>query len=463
MTASDGLPGRSLLELSDLLRRRQLSPVELTRAHLDRIERDDPVLRAYIAVQAEDALAAAERAEREIGEGRWRGALHGTPIGLKDNLYVEGHVTTMGSTVHRDFVPDHSATVVTRLAEAGAVCLGKLNLHEYALGGTTNNPVFGTCRNPWDVERSPGGSSGGSAVAVAAGLASAALGSDTSGSIRVPAAMCGVVGFKGSYGRVSTHGCFPEAWSLDHVGPLTRTVADAAVVFDTISGHDPRDPASLALPPTDTASALSARCDGLVLGIDEGAFFGDLDPGIESCVRAAVRALEESGARRAPVRVPDPAESDHVLDVIDAAEAAAVHRDAFRDRPADFAEDVRPLLRRGGELSAVDYVAAQRSRLRLREEMARAFEHADVLVAPMVPVRTPRIGESHSGAFRLVTVASLFGLPCLSVPCGLVDGMPVGLQVIGPHLGDQRVLDTGRAVEELGLFGPGPADRPARG
>ncbi len=460
MTASEELWGRPIGELARLLRERALSPVELTRAHLDRIDRLDPVLRAYITVDHDDALNRAKQAEQEIGEGRARGALHGIPIGLKDNLYVAGRVTTMGSTVHRDFVPDDSATVVERLTDAGAVFLGKLNLHEYALGGTTNNRVHGTCRNPWDPERSPGGSSGGSAVAVAAGLAAAALGSDTSGSIRVPAAMCGVVGFKGSYGRVSTRGCFPEAWSLDHVGPLTRTVTDAALVFDAISGHDGRDPASLDLPPTETATMLSPRCRGVVLGMDEEASFQDVDPAIEDCVRAAIRGLEDLGAQVAATRLPDGNACDEVLDVIDAAEAAAVHRDTFRERPDDFAEDVRPLLRHGLELSAVDYVAAGRRRQALRQDVQRVFEEVDLVVTPMVPVRTPRIGESHARVFASVTLASLFGLPCLSVPCGLVEGMPVGLQIIGPPLSDQRVLDAGRAVEELGLFAPGLPDLP---
>jgi aspartyl-tRNA(Asn)/glutamyl-tRNA(Gln) amidotransferase subunit A len=447
------LTDHSIAELSSLIRSRTVSPVELTDAVLERIDRHDDTLRAYISVYREEAAARAKEAEQEITAGRWRGPLHGIPLGIKDNLYVAGRVTTMGSTIHRDFVPEDTATVVSRLTDAGAVVLGKLNLHEYALGGTTDNRVFGTCRNPWRLDRSPGGSSGGSAVSVATGLALGALGSDTSGSIRVPASLCGIVGLKPTYGRVSKYGCFPEAWTLDHVGPMTRTVTDAAILLDAISGFDPRDPASVDLPPTTTVGGLSADCTGVVLGVDEKYFFHDVDPEIEAVVRAAIAGLERAGAVVRPVEVRGLRHGDHALTVIDTAEASTVHHANLRDRPQDFADDVRLLLECGELPSAVEYLQAQQLRRRLRQEMQLVFDEVDLLVAPMVPVPTPTIGGSGAGVFSVVTPASLLGLPSLSVPCGLVDGMPVGLQIIGPALADQRVLDTGRAVEELGLLG----------
>jgi aspartyl-tRNA(Asn)/glutamyl-tRNA(Gln) amidotransferase subunit A len=425
---------------------------------LDGIERHDATLRAYIDVYRDEALAAARAAAAEIAAGHHRGPLHGIPMGIKDNIYLADRVTTMGSKIHADFVSPTDATVVERLAEAGVVVLGKLNMHEYALGGTTDNPWYGTCRNPWDLDVSPGGSSGGSGAALASGLTVAALGTDTSGSIRIPAALCGVVGLKPTYGRVSRHGCFPEAWTLDHIGPMTRSVRDAAIVLDAISGYDARDPGSLRQGPTTTAAALREDLEGVRIGVEEDFFFTDVDDEVARCVRDAIEELRRRGATVQPVRIPGLAHVEWALTMIDTAETSTVHHANLRDRPQDYGEEVRLLLECGELPSAVDYLEAQQLRRQLRAEVQRTFADVDVLVGPTLPYRAPRIGQVDTvingrsvdaleHLIRLVGPASLLGLPVLSVPCGLVEGLPVGMQVIGPALGEQAVLDVGHVLE----------------
>ncbi len=291
------LAALSITELSTLIGAGDLSPVAVTESALAAIEAHSDQLKAFIDVYRESALADARTAQAELASGHRRGPLHGIPTAVKDNIYISGKRTTMGSRIHGDFVPTADAGVTTRLARAGAVVVGKTNMHEYALGGTTDNPHWGTCRNPWNMTKTPGGSSGGSAVALATGMAAAALGTDTSGSIRIPAALCGIVGLKPTYGRVSRFGVFPEAWTLDHVGPMTRTVRDAALVLDVISGHDPRDPSSLRLPPTSTADALRDGCAGMVIGVEEDFYFNGIDNAIAQLIHDGIEALRRLGSR----------------------------------------------------------------------------------------------------------------------------------------------------------------------
>ncbi len=459
-----GLAELPLHELAPLLESRQVSPVEVTHETLANIERIDGRVRAYIDVYREDALASAAQAESEIAEGRYRGPLHGVPVGVKDNLSVAGRVTTIGSKIHADFVPDTDAATVGRLADAGSVLLGKLNMHEYALGASTDNPWYGTCRNPWDLGKSPGGSSGGSAAALASGMATVALGSDTSGSIRIPAAFCGIVGFKPTYGRISKFGCFPEAWTLDHVGPMARSVADVALLLDALSGYDQRDPGSLDAAPTTTADTLRTDCAGLTVGVVEDFYFTDVDDEIAGSVRAAIDALQQLGARVESVSLPGLRDTEWALTMIDTAETSTVHRRNLRDRPQDYGDDVRLLLECGELPSAVDYLEAQQLRRHLRDQVQAAFAGVDVLVGPTSPIRTPSVGEATAklngrdvdaleNLIRLVGPSSLLGLPTLSVPCGLVDGMPVGMQIIGAAGGEQAVLDVGHAYEGTAPLG----------
>jgi aspartyl-tRNA(Asn)/glutamyl-tRNA(Gln) amidotransferase subunit A len=461
---SDDLAALPVHELAPLLESGRVSPVEVAEAVLENVARHDDTLKAYIDVYRDDALLAARDAEREISGGRYRGPLHGVPLAIKDNIYFADRVTTMGSKIHGDFVSSTNATVVDRLSDAGAVFLGKLNMHEYALGGTTDNRFYGTCRNPWDLTKSPGGSSGGSAAALAGNLASAALGSDTSGSIRIPAAFCGVVGLKPTYGRVSRFGVFPEAWTLDHVGPMTRSVRDAAIMLDAISGYDPRDPGSLDQPATTTAGSLRTSLAGMTIGVVEEFYFSDVDDEIERVVRAGIEALRAQGAEIRTITIPGLKDCEYALTIIDTSETSTVHRANLRDRPQDFGDDVRLLLECGELPSAVDYLEAQQIRRHLRAEVQAAFAEVDVIAGPTLPIRTPTIGKETAiinggevdlleNLIRLVGPASLLGLPVLSVPCGLVEGMPVGMQIVGPARGEQSVLDVGHALESTAPLG----------
>ena len=458
------LAGLSVHELSPKLRSGEVSPVEVTRAVLDNVSRYNDILNAYIDVYEDEALARARQAESEISRGEHRGPLHGVPIGIKDNIYFADRVTTMGSKIHSEFVSPSNATVVDRLAGAGAVFVGKLNMHEYALGATTDNPYYGTCRNPWDLTRSPGGSSGGSGAAVAAGLAIAALGSDTSGSIRIPSAFCGVVGLKPTYGRVSRFGVFPEAWTLDHVGPMTRSVEDAAILLDAMSGYDPRDPGSLNRPPTTLAASLEAACRGTRIGIVEDFYFSEVDDDVAGSVRTGLEMLRRLGAEVSPVSLPGLRHAEYALTIIDTCETSTVHRANLRDRPEDYGDEVRMLLECGELPSAVEYLEAQQIRRHLRAEVRAAFDTVDVIVGPTLPIRTPTIGEATAklngrdvdaleNLIRLVGPASLLGLPTVTLPCGLVDDLPVSMQIVGPSGGEQKVLNLARAFESTAPLG----------
>ncbi len=458
------LAALSITQVSALIASGEVSSVAVTESALAAIAAHDDRLRAFIDVYRESALVESRAADAEIASGNYRGPLHGVPTAVKDNIYIGGKRTTMGSKIHSSFVPAHDAGVTTRLSAAGAIVVGKTNMHEYALGGTTDNPHWGTCRNPWDTTKTAGGSSGGSAVALTTGMAAAALGSDTSGSIRIPAAICGVVGLKPTYGRVSRYGVFPEAWTLDHVGPMARTVQDAALVLDAISGHDPRDPSSLGLPRTTTADALRDTCEGMVIGVEEDFYFTDIDDAVAQLVRAGIEALHRLGATVRTVSIPGLAHTEYALTVIDTSETSTVHHANLRDRPQDYGNDVRLLLECGELPSAVDYLEAQQVRRSLRDEVHRAFADVDVLIGPTLGSRTPTIGEDTAlvngvpvnaidSMIRLVGPASLLGLPCLSMPCGTVDGLPVGMQIVGPALGEQAVLDLGHAFEQTEPLG----------
>lgn len=451
-------------ELAPLLESREVSPVEVTEAVLENVGRHDQKLRAYIDVYRDEALEGARNAESEISGGRYRGPLHGVPLAIKDNIYFADRVTTMGSKIHGDFVSPTNATVVDRLSEAGAVFLGKLNMHEYALGGTTDNRYYGTCRNPWDLDMSPGGSSGGSAAALASNMASAALGSDTSGSIRIPAAFCGIVGLKPTYGRVSRFGVFPEAWTLDHVGPMTRSVKDAAIMLDAMSGYDRRDPGSLNQPAIRTAGSLRTTCEGLTIGVVEDFYFADVDDEVARTVRDGIESLRQLGAEIRTINIPGLRDCEYALTIIDTSETSTVHHANLRDRPVDYSDDVRMLLECGELPSAVEYLEAQQIRRNLRTQVQESFGGVDVVAGPTLPIRTPTIGEATAklngrdvdaleNLIRLVGPASLLGLPSLSLPCGLVNALPVGMQLVGPAGGEQTVLDVGNALESTSPLG----------
>jgi len=452
----------TIREAAEALRRRRFSALELTTAALGRIERLNPTLQAFITVTAEQALNQARQADAELAAGRDRGPLHGIPAAVKDIFYTRGTRTTAGSAIYRDFVPDHDAFTVSRLEAAGAVMLGKLNLHELAYGITSANPHFGAVRNPWNTRHSPGGSSGGSAVAVATGMVYAALGSDTGGSIRIPASFCGTVGLKPTYGRVSRHGVAPLSWSLDHAGPLANSVRDVALLLNAIAGHDPADAASSRHPVVDFVPDEDCDIRRLRVGFAESFFFERLDPDVELFVRGAIARAESLGAEVKPVKLPDMAAVNAAARVMLLCEASAALDPYLADR-RQFGPDVLALLDQGRLLPATDYIHAQRLRRRMQREFTQVWSTVDCLLTPTTPNTAPRIGDRtvklggseedvRLATTRLVRSLNFLGLPALSIPCGLSSsGLPVGLQIIGPAFEESLILRVGAALEDGGV------------
>lgn len=442
------------MDLAPRLRRKEISPVELTRSCLDRIDKLNPTLNAFITVTAESALAEARAAEIEISRGEWRGPLHGIPIALKDLIDTAGTRTTAASALFEHRIPTEDAEVVRRLRLAGAVILGKNNLHEFAYGGSSLVSFFGDVHNPWNTAHIAGGSSGGSAAAVAAGLCYAAIGTDTAGSIREPAALCGCVGIKPTYGRVSARGVIPLSWSLDHVGPLAATVADAAVVLQSIAGYDPLDMCSADVPVSDYFSGLSDGAKNLHIGIPRALFFDDLD----AEVRAAVdRALVVIGTLVADVR-------DLRLEVssdrsVQAAESFAYHAQPAARTPELYQPETLRRIRSGENISAPEYIQRRRELDRERRRARDIFANVDLLVTPTMPIPAPSIAalKNDSAALRPAELVLLrntrpfnvWGLPTVSVPCGVTkNGLPIGLQIAGPHWREDLVLRLAHAYEQ---------------
>lgn len=464
MTA-DALLDLCLFEIAERLRRRDVSPVEVTEAALVRIEALDGLLRAFVTVMADEATAAARRAEREIMAGRYRGPLHGVPIGVKDLCETAGVRTTAGSRFFMDWIPDRDATVVRKLRDAGATVLGKLNLHEFAFGATGVNPHTGTARNPWDDQRIAGGSSSGSGVAVAARECFAALGTDTGGSIRMPAALCGVVGLKPTHGRVSLNGVVPLAPSLDHAGPITRCVRDAAFVLQAIAGHDPDDPWSVDVPVGDFSAQLDAGVRSLRIAVPGAYVFDGCDPEITAAVEQAIGTLTSLGARRVEADAGDLSNWWSANMTILLCEAAAYHRQRYEASPLAFGDDVRSHLAAGMEILALEYVAAAQLRDTLRHGGAgeRLFASADVVMMPATPLAAPRIDDvvgDDAAAFLTHNTApfDVSGHPVITVPCGLTAaGLPMGLQMVGRHWDEATLLRAAAAYER----GRGPLLTPS--
>lgn len=409
---------------------------------------------------ADLARAQAEQAAREIAAGRYRGPLHGIPVSLKDLIDTRGVRTTCGSKVLADHVPARDATVAVRLRDAGAVLLGKAALHEFAYGITNDNAYFGPTRNPWGVDRIPGGSSGGGGAAVAAGLGAASIGTDTGGSIRIPAALCGLVGLKPSYGRVSRDGVFPLSWSLDHPGPMTRTVEDAAIVLQAIAGPDPRDRTTLGRTVPDFRSAARRDVRGLRVGVLDDAFHRQVEPGVRIAFDAALEVLGELGLRLEAVTIPHMPEAFAAQLAIIQAESASVHERWLRDRPLDYGPETLERLRHGQFITATQYLRAQKVRGLVMEEFDDLLGRVDAIVLPSVPAVAPRIGqntieiggealETRAVITRFSRLFNFVGAPALSVPCGFgADGLPVGLQIAGRPMDEETVIAIGAAYEQ---------------
>ena len=450
----------TLTEAARLVSTREVSPVELVEATLERIAAVNPRLAAYITVFEQEAMQVARAAELMVLAGHTLGPLHGVPIALKDNVATRGARTTAGSKILADWVPEHDATVTARLRAAGAILVGKLNLHEFAWGGTSANPHWGTVRNPWNIERFPAGSSGGSGAAVAARACFGAIGTDTGGSIRLPSAVNGIVGLRPTYGRVSNHGIVPLAWSMDTAGPMTRTVEDCALMFSAIAGHDPKDATTARAPVADYMVGLGDGLAGLRIGVVPGYFFHHLQPPVHDAVRGALDRMVALGAQLVDVEIADIHGNISAQLTIESAEPSTYHQRWLRERPDDYGDDVRTLLEVGELLLATHYLQAQRYRALLRNQFMDAFRRVDVFVCPTLPFTATRVGEAKvviedgveedmlSAIMQFTGVPSLTGLPSLAVPCGFdPDGLPVGMQIIGRPFDEATLLRAGAAFQ----------------
>jgi aspartyl-tRNA(Asn)/glutamyl-tRNA(Gln) amidotransferase subunit A len=460
--SSNDLAFFSIEEAARLLRSKKISPVDLTEAALQRIDRLNGRLKAYLTVLSAPARKAARAAEKEIMRGNYRGPLHGIPICLKDNLWTRGIRTTAGSLILRDFIPPTDSAVAARLRRAGAILLGKTNMHEFAYGITSINPHYGWVRNPWNEKRISGGSSGGSGAALAAGLAYGSVGTDTGGSIRTPAAFCGIVGFKPTYGRVSLRGVVPLAARLDHVGPMGRTVMDVALLLQSIAGTDDWDYGEVAKPVPAYSKVLRRGARGLRLGWPVRGCYEGASPEVQNAVDEAAHVLKSQGATLHAVSLQGAEAALGPANVVAGAEAATFHVSAgyFPERVQEYGRDVRKRLRAGVRISAVDFLRALATREILLHIFESAFEKVDAILAPALPMdaQSPttenvwlrRREESiRHAVLRFCRPANFTGLPAISVPCGFTSaGLPIGLQIIGPHWQEARILQIAYFYEQ---------------
>lgn len=440
----------SIAEASDLLRRKEISPVDLTTSCLARIEQLNPTINAFITVMHDSALAQARAAEAEIRAGKWRGPLHGIPIGLKDLIDTAGVKTTCGSALFKDRVPTEDAEIVRRLKDAGAVLIGKQNMQEFAYGGTSTSSHFGPVHNPWDVDRIAGGSSGGSAAAVATGMCLGAIGTDTGGSVREPAAFCGIVGLKPTYGRVSTRGVFPLSPSLDHVGPLCRDVVDTALLLQAIAGYDRLDTTSVDWPVDSYAEAFIAKTKPRI-GVVRRPFFNDLDPEIENAIDEALKQLGNLSADVIEIDLPP------TPTAVQGPEVYAVHAKYLTTSAELYGRWIRERLKQAATVDTVAYVEARQELDRVRRFVGDVFKKVDLLVTPTTPGPPITITEALNMSpdpagelwLRNTRPFNAYGLPTISIPCGFTRaGLPIGLQLAGPNFSEASLLSFAYAFEQ---------------
>jgi aspartyl-tRNA(Asn)/glutamyl-tRNA(Gln) amidotransferase subunit A len=442
----------TISEAIESFAKQDTTPQILAEACFDQINRLNPTLNAYITVIPPQDMFAAQ--QPPLNTAPLNHALRGIPIAVKDLFDVEGIFTTAGSKFFADNISEQDAFVVDKLKQAGALINGKTNTHEIALGVTGNNPHYGTARNPWNTERIPGGSSSGSAIAVATGMALGALGTDTGGSIRIPASLCGIVGFKPTRGRVSTRGVFSLSWNLDHVGPLTNNVKDAAIILQVISAYDAIDPFSIKMLTGDYLGHLVDDMEGRKIAIGLGEFIDTSDPEVLAAVREAAKVFEAMGCKVEKVNL------DWLQDTVPASktmiqsDAAAVHKDRIKEHPEMFGDDIRRRLEEGASRSATEYILARRTQSEAKKRFELFFESCDFLILPTTPIAAPTI-EGHDAVeqagrlTRFTAPFNLTGLPALSLPCGYTrDGLPIGLQIIARAWGDAKALNAGYAFEQ---------------
>ena len=461
------IPFLTATSLAELLKSREISPVEATEAYLSRIEQVDPSLNSYISVTADQALAEARQAESEIAAGNYRGPLHGVPMAVKDQFCTTGVLTTGGSEILRDYVPDYDATVMAKLKDAGAVMLGKLNMSEFAMGDAFHHP-YGRPRNPWDLSRNPGTSSSGSGAATAAFLCATSLGEDTAGSIRGPAAFCGLVGIRPSWGLVSRHGMLASTWSMDAAGPISRNVTDCAVTLGAIAGYDPNDPYTRNVPVPNYLEGLDAGIQGLRVGVLSDRVNAEgVEPDVRDSVNAAIAHLGELGAEVEEIFIPLIAQSAAISTTLIYVDATAVHRRGLRDHPEMYDHNNRVRLLTGALVPAQVHQKATRLRQVLRDQILDALSRVDVLALPASSVQATPIpteaGLSKNGKEDFLTMLggrrtytspfNLAGVPALSINCGFTsDNLPVGLQLVGRPYNEPTVFRAAYAYEQATVW-----------
>ena len=453
----------SIAEIAELIRSQEVSPVDVTRACIDCIASFNDKVNAVVTLQEATALSEARDCEKEIAKGNYRGPLHGIPIAHKDLYYTKGLRSTAGSLLRQDFVPEEDATVVARYREAGTVLLGKLNTQEFAYGPTSEHSMFGPVRNPWNISCFAGGSSGGSGAAVALGMCMGATGSDSGGSIRIPASCCGVTGIKPTYGRASRFGIYPLCWTMDHPGPMTRSVIDTAIMLQPMVGRDPKDPATQDRKIPNYVEMLNAPMDGPILGVPTRYFFDTADPEVEKTVRDAIVVLTKLGAKVEEVDIPHIEHASTAAAILYYAEASAYHDDDIGPFGDLYTERVRRFLEFGNYILAKDYIHAQRYRTLLGNEISAVLKRVDLLVTPTLPIVSMPIGQGQQsidirGVEQTVYLAllrntepfNLTGLPALTLPCGFSrNGLPIGLQIVGRPFDETSVLRLGHAYQNV--------------
>jgi aspartyl-tRNA(Asn)/glutamyl-tRNA(Gln) amidotransferase subunit A len=449
-----------IVELAGLLARSEISPVEIVQDYISRIDHVNLKLNAFVTVSTDAALRAARIAEEEIRAGKYRGPLHGIPVAIKDIIDTSGIRTTYGSAIFRDNVPLRDATLASRLKDAGAIILGKTNTHEFAFGVTTNNPHYGPTRNPWDLDRIPGGSSGGSAAAVAASLCCSAVGTDTGGSIRIPSAFCGTVGFKPTYGRISTAGVYPLAPTMDHVGPITSSVQDAAIMLQISAGVDPSDPRSLTDPVPDFSREINCPIDGIRIITSPDLIPNLIDRQVESAYENAISKIEKLGGEILEKKIEI---ADQILPcstTILLTEAATQHAELLRTNSDKYGVLVLNRLRTAQRITTEEYTKALRESEVIRQAIKELFQDADFLLTPSVQCLPPRINEDtvivgserldvNSCCVRFMRLANITGMPAVVLPYGFsVEGLPLSIQLMGSKLSEVKLLNLAHVLEK---------------
>ena len=449
----------TVAQLGPRIQRGEISPVEVAEAFLRRIDGLEPRLNAFITRVDEDALQAAREAEAEILRGDYRGPFHGIPVGLKDLFWTKGVRTTSGSLIDGDFVPPEDSAVASLMKAAGAYCIGKLHMPEYAFDGTGLNHHYGPARNPWDLTRLAGGSSSGPGVAVASGEVPIALGTDTGGSVRVPSALCGITGLKPTFGLISRFGVTPLSWSMDHVGPMARTVRDAALALNMLAGHDPRDQGSAQTPSQDYLVGLDGGMQGVRVGVPQQFIWDIMDSEVEQAFRAALAQMESLGARIQEISGPDLGLINAAGSVVQTAEAATIYRSRVLDQGQRFDPVIRQRIESGLFISAEAYLHAQRVRAKLSGGLLKVLERVDLLATPTTAIAAPDIAQERvtisgqdvpirEALLRITRVFSTVGLPAISVPCGFTKGgLPIGLQLVAGPFSESLLLRVAQAYQ----------------